>query len=113
MTPEEIGGLRDTFGVEPEVYQENGVDCVVFAALKLPYGCNPAEAMAIFHRGAIGSYETRLFFDKPVSNSDGSMPNIHEQRVLGRTMFAASIRGIPANLPPHQAILAHLRMYKK
>ncbi len=112
-TAEELQAVKDTFGIEPSLQQESGNDCIVLPALKLPPGCKPAEAMAVFVRGPVAGYETRLFFECPVSNSDGQLPTIHPQMILGRQMHAASIRGILPTLPPNQAILAHLRVYQK
>jgi len=113
MTAEEADAIKETFGVEPEAYQDGGNECIVLPVLRLPTGCKPPEAMAIFVRGPVGGYQSRLFFEVPITLSNGSLPTIHSQMMLGREMHAASIQGIPPTLPPHQAILAHLQQYKK
>ncbi len=71
-----------------------------------------AEAMAIYVAGEYQGYRTRLFFESPIKMRNGFEPATTLVMLLGRPMYAASIQDVPATLPPHQAITAHLERYR-
>jgi hypothetical protein len=85
---------------------------IILPKLKLPAGAKPAEAFAIYHASAHGGYSTRLFFEQQICGANGVMPQTVTGVLCGRTMYTASYNGVPAELPPHQGILAHLRLYE-
>jgi hypothetical protein len=85
---------------------------IILPKVTLPPGSQPAEAFAIYHASAHGGYSTRLFFEVPIRGASGVTPQTVTDSLCGRTMYAASYNGVPADLPPHQGILAHLRLYE-
>jgi hypothetical protein len=113
MTEEEKFAIEATFGCEATAHEELGLTLIRLAKIQLPDGCTPECALAIFVRGTLNGYSTRLFFDRPILPANGKTYNQHIHPLLGRPMYAHSINSIPATLPPHQAILAHLRMYER
>ncbi len=66
----------------------------------------------IMSPSAYGGYETRLFLDAPITLGDGRVPAVTTDVLCGRTMYAASWRGVPATVPLNEGILAHLRLYE-
>lgn len=107
MTAEEARLLTVTFGEGWQERTEMGMRLIDIPKLKLPNG---DEVRAIFVRAPMNGYPTRLFFDRVVQPSQG-LP-MHTHPFLGQVMYAHSIKDIVAELAPHEAILAHLRMYK-
>ncbi len=85
---------------------------IILPKVKLPFGASPAEAFAIYHASVHSGYSTRLFFETPIRNTHGVTPQTTVEVLCGRTMHAASYNGVPADLPFHQGILAHLRLYE-
>jgi len=85
---------------------------IILPKLKLPAGAAPSAAFAIYHASAHGGYSTRLFFETPIRGANGATPQTVTDVLCGRTMYAASYNGVPADLPLHQGILAHLRLYE-
>lgn len=65
----------------------------------------------MFVRGQMNGYPTRLFFERPLAPIS-NLP-MHTHPFLGKVMYAHSIKDIAATIPPHEAILAHLRLYKE
>ena len=104
--------LEEMFGPGVRAHREGELPLVVLPVVHLAEGCAPASAMAIFVATAYLGYDSRLYFEAPIRLASGTVPATTSAILLGRTMFAASIQGVPATLPPHQAILAHLRRYR-
>jgi hypothetical protein len=84
-----------------------GLPLIYFPEMAMPRG---ELVRAVFVRGPMNGYPTRLFLNRSIQPT-GSL-TMHTHPFLGEVMYAHSIRDIAANLPPHVAILAHLRMYK-
>ena len=112
MAHEELGLLQTHFGVGVAEYRTPaGLNLFMLPVVHLPEGCKPTSSPAIYVATPFMGYPSRLFFDAPVSLRSGGIPPTKTAVLLGRTVYAASIGGIPFDLPPHQAILAHLRRY--
>lgn len=107
MTDQEARLLTVTFGPGWQERTEMGLPLIDIPEVRMPNG---EVAHAVFVRGPMSGYPTRLFFDRQVA-SRRNLP-VHVQPLLGQVMYAHSINNIPATLPPHEAILAHLQMYK-
>ncbi|MHB1550463.1 MAG: hypothetical protein ACYCX6_04620 [Vulcanimicrobiaceae bacterium] len=112
MSDEERRACEDLFGTGVAEYQERGLRLIVLPTVTMPTGCDPSESSGIYVASPLGGYETRLFLERPVRLRSGAMPAITTEVLLGRTMFAASIQGVSARLPIHQAVLAHLARYE-
>ena len=107
MTVEEAHLLTVTFGEGWQEETEMGLPLIRIPGLRLPNG---EMVNAIFVRAQMNGYPTRLFFDRPIAPS--TPLGMHTHPFLGQVMYAHSINSIPATVAPHEAILAHLRMYK-
>jgi len=112
LTPEEKRALEAIAGTGVREVTEGGRRLIILPKVKLPAGSAPSEAFAIYHASAHGGYSTRLFFEVPVRGANGVTPQTASDTLCGRTMHAASYNGVPANLPLHQGVLAHLRLYE-
>jgi hypothetical protein len=112
LTPQEQRALDMTFGEGIYEVTEAGARLFVIPKLRLPVGADPSEAFAIYHASPYSGYTSRLFFEIAIKGANGSMPPVTTAVLCGRTVHAASFNGVPAELPPHQAILAHLRLYE-
>lgn len=112
MSGDEQRTLDDLFGPGVREVVEPGRRLIILPRVKLPVGASPAESSAIYHASAHGSYATRLFFEMPIRGANGVTPPTTTEVLCGRTMHAASYNGVPADLPLHQGILAHLRLYE-
>lgn len=112
LTAPEERALERAFGSGVREIHEGGSRLIVVPKLKLPDGALPVESFAIYHASAHSGYATRLFFDTPIRGANGQTPATTAAVLCGRTMYAASFNGVPADLPPHQGILAHLRLYE-
>lgn len=113
MTEEHQRLLERAFGPGVEEQVEGDLRLVIVPTLTLPNGCLPERAFAIYVASPTGGYSTRLFFERPIRLKSGVEPNTTALVLLGRTMYAASIQGVPVELPPHQGILAHLKRYEQ
>lgn len=113
MTEQEQRACEALFGVGVSEHSERGLRLVALPSISLPSGCDPAQSSGIYVASPLGGYDTRLFLEKPVRTRTGATPAITTEVLLGRTMYAASIQGIPASLPIHQGVLAHLAVYEK
>lgn len=111
MTIAEQRALHDTFGPGATEEFEGGLRLIVVPSIKLPDGCAPSASMAIFVASPYLSYESRLYFEAAVTMKNGFQPQTTTALLLGRTMYAASIQGIPSSLEPHQGIAAHVARY--
>ncbi len=112
MLPQETAVLEELFGTGVAERYESDLRMIALPAVPLPEGCRPATAMGIYVPHQYMGYNTRLFFESPITLRSGVQPPHTVAVLLGRTMYAASINGIPANLPLHQGVLAHLRRYE-
>ena len=112
MSGEEQRALEGAFGEGVQEVVEGNRRLIILPKVTLPAGSVPAAASAIYHASAHGSYTTRLFFEAPITGANGVQPPVTTEVFFGRTMYAASFNGVPADLPPHQGILAHLRLYE-
>jgi len=112
MSPQESAVLEELFGIGVAEHFEADLRLIALPTVPLPEGCLPELAMGIYVPQQYMGYNTRLFFEKPVALRGGVQPPHTTAVLLGRTMYAASINGIPATLPLHQGILAHLRRYE-
>lgn len=112
ISSDDLRLLKATFGDGVQSYQEGELPLVVLPVIYLPAGCHPPNVMAIYVAKSYQGYDSRLFLESPIKLASGVIPATAQALLLGRTMYAASIQGIPATLPPHQAILAHLQRYK-
>ena len=107
MTNEETRLFTVTFGEGWQECTEMGLPLIDIPELRLPNG---ETVHAVFVRATMNGYPTRLFFDRVVTPSSSLAMHTHPFR--GQVMYAHSINSIPATLAPHEAVLAHLRMYK-
>ncbi len=112
LTADELRALEATFGEGIHEVIDGGRRLFIIPKVTLPAGCNPAAAFGIYHASAHGGYSTRLFLEVPICKADGMTPPTVTEVLCQRTMYAASYNGVPADLPPHQGILAHLRLYE-
>lgn len=112
MTELEQRGLETAFGAGSYEFYEGTSRLIVIPKLRLPSGAQPEEAFAIYHASPHSGYQTRLFLEVPIRAANGQTPATTTAVLCGRTMYAASYNGVPADLPPHQGILAHLRLYE-
>jgi hypothetical protein len=101
------------FGPGVEEHTQDSLRLIVVPGVRLPPGCTPENAFAIYVASSAGGYESRLYFECPIRLKSGVEPKTTTLLILGRTMYAPSINGVPASLPPHQAILAHLARYEQ
>ena len=113
MTAEEKRGLDAAFGPGIREMQEGGLRLFSIPRLRMPVGAVPGEVFAIYCASPHTGYQTRLFLEAPIRGANGQTPATTTAVIGGRTMYAASFNGVPADLPPHQGILAHLRLYEK
>lgn len=113
MKDDERRACRELFGEGVSEREERGLRLVALPVVVLPPGCDPAQSSAIYVASPLGGYQTRLFLEKPVRLRSGVTPPITTEVLLGRTMYAASIQDVPATLPVHQGILAHLARYER
>lgn len=112
MTDTEKRVLDEMFG--PGVAEhpfEGNKRAIALPRVVLPNGCDPGESSAIYIVGDYQNYPTRLYLEKPVKLKSGVVPSTTTAVIFGRTMYATSINEIPASLPLHQGILAHLERY--
>jgi hypothetical protein len=112
LNPEDRRTLELLFGESVQEHVELGLPLIVVPSVPLPSGCRPPSSMAIYIPAWFQGYTTRLFFEEPITLKSGVCPQTASTVLLGRTMYAASIQDVPADLPPHQAILAHLKRYR-
>ncbi len=112
LAPDEHKALADLFGEGVQERFETGLRLVVLPIVELSPGCSPSHVMGIYIAGEYQGYRSRLFLEAPVTLRSGVSPATTMSVLLGRPMYAASIQGVSAALPPHQAILAHLRRYE-
>ncbi len=112
LSSEEQRALEAIAGPGVREVVEGGRRLIILPKVKLPVGSAPAESFAIYHASAHGGYSTRLFFEVPIRGADGVTPSTVADSLCGRTMHAASYNGVPVDLPLHQGVLAHLRLYE-
>lgn len=112
MTEQEQRVCEALFGAGVSEHNERGLRLVSLPVISLPPGCDPLQSSGIYVASPLGGYDTRLFLEKPVRTRRGATPAITTEVLLGRTMYAASIQGIPASLPIYQGVLAHLAVYE-
>lgn len=113
MTAAEQKMLEDLFGAGVAEHHQTGLRLIVVPRVKLPAGCTPAESFAVYVPSTYQGYPTRLYLEQPVRLASGAQPQTTTAVLLGRTLHAASINDIPATLPLHQGILAHVERYGK
>lgn len=112
MQAEDLSLLESHFGKGVVEHRTpDGLHVYVLPTVNLPDGCTPKSSSAIYVATPFMGYPSRLFFGKPIALRSGGFPPTTTAVLLGRTLYAASIGGVPFDLPPHQAILAHLRRY--
>jgi hypothetical protein len=112
LTADDQRALETTFGPGVREVFEGDARLIVVPKLTLPLGAVPREAFAIYHASPHSGYSTRLFLEVPIRGASGQTPATTTAVLCGRTLYAASFNGVPADLPPHQGILAHLRLYE-
>ncbi len=112
LAPEDQRALETLFGPGVQEQTELGLRLIVLPTVALPPGCNPNISMAIYVASTFQSYDSRLYFEAPITLASGICPPTTAAVLLGRSLYAASIQGVSPSLPPHQAILAHLERYK-
>lgn len=111
MSPEEGRALVDLCGEGAREFQESGLRVFWLPRINMPGGCTPTPMAGVYVASPLDGYSSRLFLEHPVRMPDGSVPPTAPRVFLGRTLYSASINNVPASLPPHQAVLAHLRRY--
>lgn len=111
MSEEEGRLLTVTFGEAWSVVEEPTVPGVPLIDLPRLGLADGTVVHAIFVRGTMNGYPTRLFFDRQLRPKAGNL-NLTTHPFRGTVMYAHSISGIPHTVAPHEAILAHLRMYE-
>lgn len=108
MTDDEARLLTVTFGEGWTERTEMGLPLIDLPKLTLSNG---EKIHAVFVRAPMNGYPTRLFLERPLTPKSG-LP-MHTHPFLGKVLYAHSIKDIPATIPPHEAILGHLRMYNE
>ena len=111
MTADEQAVLEGLFGEGVTERNEGGRRLILLPIVTLPAGCRPETTFGIYVASEHSGYETRLFLETPITRADGRSPAVTTDVICGRTMYAASWRGVSASLPLHEGILAHLRLY--
>jgi hypothetical protein len=111
VSSEEQRALEDCFGAGVREENEGNLRLIILPSVTTPTGCAPRELMAIYVACEFQGYRSRLFLEQPVKLRNGLQPATTTTVLLKRAMHAASIQDIPATLPPHQAIAAHLARY--
>jgi len=106
MSDEDARLLTITFGDGWREVSEHGFPLIEIPNLLLS---NSDPVHAVFVRAQMNGYPTRLFFDRPLQPKQHIQMTTHPFR--GKVMYAHSINSVPSTLSPHEAILAHLRMY--
>ena len=84
----EIAELKDLFG-EIQQCAEGGVTYFLLPKLRLPDGCTPAQADALFCPTAHHGYTSRLFFADRINSPKGLNWNANP-RILERNWHAFS-----------------------
>jgi hypothetical protein len=113
MSDAELRLLENLFGKGVEERTQGDLHLIILPLVQLPPGCTPLRAFGIYVATPSAGYDSRLYFDSPIKLKSGVQPQTTTGVLLGRTLHAASIQGVPASLPPHQAILAHIGRYEK
>ena len=113
LTAAEQRALEAAFGEGVREIYEGPLRLFVIPRLRLPAGASPAETFAIYCASPHTGYQTRLFLETPIRAANGKTPPTTTAVLCGRTVHAASFNGVPAELPPYQGILAHLRLYEE
>ncbi len=112
IPPEEQTILDEMFGPGVEEQIEGGRRLIVLPTLTLPTGCSPTTVFGIYVASQYGGYLTRLFVETQIRLRSGVAPSMTTDVLCGRTMYSASWNGVPASLPLHQGVLAHLSRYE-
>ena len=112
IPPDEQSVLDDLFGPGVEERLEAGRRLIILPTVPLPAGCAPVSAFGIYVASQYAGYDTRLFLGSQVRLASGTVPALTTDILCGRTMHSASWNGVPASLPLHQGILAHLRRFE-
>jgi hypothetical protein len=112
MGESELRILRSLFGDEVAEHSEGNLRLISLPKVTLPDGCRPDVAFGVYVASRLDGYESRIYFEHPIRLKSGAQPQTTTRVILGRTLYAASIQGVSATLPPHQAILEHLRRYE-
>jgi hypothetical protein len=112
LTADEQRGLDATFGTGIREIHEGPLRLFVIPRLRMPAGASPSDVFAIYCASPHTGYQTRLFLESPIRGVNGQTPGTTTAVLCGRTLYAASFNGVPADLPPHRGILAHLRLYE-
>lgn len=113
MSADERQVCQDLFGDGVCERDESGLRLIILPMVNLPAGCTPDQSMGIYVASPFAGYESRLFLEAPIRLRSGVVPQTTTQVLCGRTMYAASIQGVSASLPVHQAVLAHLSRYEE
>ena len=113
MTADELQACQDLFGQGVCERDENGLRLIILPMVNLPAGCKPHQSMGIYVASPFAGYDSRLSLEAPVQLQTGVVPQTTTQVLCGRTMYAASVQGVSADLPVHQAVLAHLARYEE
>ena len=104
--------LKRLFGEDVRELHEGGLHLFSLPEVPLPPGCHPVSCAGLYVASAFQGYASRLFLASQIRLASGRVPPVTALVLLGRTWYAASIGGVSPALPPHQAILAHLRRYE-
>jgi hypothetical protein len=113
VIPQDEQNVLDTlFGPGVEERVEGGRRLIILPKVNLPEGCVPSEVFGIYVASQYGGYDTRLFLECQVALASGTRPQMTTDILCGRTMYSASWNGVPASLPLHQGVLAHLRRFE-
>lgn len=113
MIPQGEQSVLDTlFGPGVEERVDGGRRLIILPTVNLPRGCAPSAVFGIYVASQYGGYDTRLFLECRVALASGARPQMTTDVLCGRTMYSASWNGVPASLPLHQGVLAHLRRFE-
>lgn len=113
MSDPEQRVLTGLFGEGVEERTQGNLRLIILPIVSLPPGCTPTKAFGIYVATPMSGYESRLYLDSPIRLKSGAQPQTTTLVLLGRTMHAASVKGVSPALPLHQAILAHLIRYEE
>jgi hypothetical protein len=112
MSDDELRILTELFGEGVAERTQGDLRLIILPSVTLPDGCTPQKTFGIYVASPTAGYDSRLFFDVPIKLKSSVQPQTTTLVLVGRTMHAASIQGVPSSLPPHQAILVHLNRYE-
>ena len=108
MTNEKFRGVKHAYP-DAELWQEGQQPVPYIAELSIRTRTGNVVRDALLWPAPRDGYESRLFLSEAISAPDAK--NWNAFSIAGRQWFACSWRGVSANLPWLEMLLAHLRAF--